>query len=213
VDGEEEVAIVTQPPKWWAALLSGLGVRPAVADDWADVFSSVMGRTNWSSTDDLPNFLAQTLHESSYLGRLEENLNYSAERLVQVWPSRFPTFTSAQPYARNPQALADHVYGGRMGNNKPGDGWRYHGRGLIQLTGRDNYSLAERLTGMPLIRKPDLLLELVPALRASVAWWEARVPDSALHDPERVTRYVNGGALGLAERARLTQLARELLAC
>lgn len=71
---------------------------------------------------------------------VEENLNYSAKRLTEVWPSRFPSIASATPYANNPQKLANKVYGGRLGNTGPDDGWRYRGRGLVQITGRDNYA-------------------------------------------------------------------------
>jgi putative chitinase len=195
----------------WADTLTRLGVRAGVADDWAEAFASAIGDNTFSSPDDLPNFVAQVLHESGFLCRLDENLNYSAERLAQVWPNRFPSLSAAQPYARNPRALANKVYGGRLGNTSPDDGWRYHGRGLIQLTGRANYAMAQDLTGMALLDVPELLLEPEPALRASVAWWEKSVPDDALNDVRRVTRYVNGGANGLAERERLTARARSVL--
>lgn len=196
---------------FWANTLARLGVRADTADDWADVFARVMAEQPFSSDDDAPNFMAQVLHESSMLERLEESLNYSAQRLMQVWPRRFPTLDSAYPFARNPKALANKVYGGRLGNTEPGDGWRYRGRGLIQITGRDNYRLMEHVTGLPLEAEPDLLLQQEPALRASIAWWETNVPDAVLGDVARVTRVVNGGAIGLAERQRLTQLAYRIL--
>jgi putative chitinase len=196
----------------WLDVLTVMGVYPGVADDWADVFEAVIRKDTFSSPRDLPNFLAQALHESGRLTRLDENLNYSAERLRQVWPARFQTLAIAQPYARNPRALANKVYGGRLGNDLVDDGWRYHGRGLIQLTGRDNYALAQELTGLPLIDMPELLLEPEPALRASVSWWEETVPDTVMRDIGRVTRYVNGGYNGLQERRRLTQVADVALA-
>ena len=196
---------------FWANTLAAIGVQPVTADDWADTFARVMGERPFSDDRDAPNFLGQVLHESSMLERLEENLNYSAQRLTQVWPRRFPTLAAAQPFARNPRALANQVYGGRMGNDEPGDGWRYRGRGLIQITGKNNYRLMEHITGMPLLDEPDMLLEQEPALRASIAWWEENVPDSLLGDVSRVTRVVNGGQIGLNHRAQLTARAYRAL--
>lgn len=84
--------------------------------------------------------LATAHHETgARFAPVEENLNYSAKRLTQVWPTRFPTIAAAAPYANNPQKLANKVYGGRMGNTGPEDGWRYRGRSLVQITGKDNY--------------------------------------------------------------------------
>lgn len=196
---------------FWIDTLQALGVRAGTADDWADTFARVMYDTRWSDERDLPNFLGQVVHESGRLETLQENLSYSADRLMTVWPKRFPTRDSALPFARNPRALANRVYNGRMGNVGPDDGWRYRGRGLIQLTGRDNYALAESLTGLPVLSSPDLLLQQEPALRVSVAWWEAEVPDAALGDSARVTRAVNGGTHGLDERRRLTSIAARAL--
>lgn len=85
--------------------------------------------------------LATAHHETgARFAPVEENLNYSAKRLTQVWPTRFPTIAAATPYANNPEKLANKVYGGRLGNTEPGDGWRFIGRGFVQVTGRDNYS-------------------------------------------------------------------------
>ncbi|MBV9247503.1 MAG: protease, partial [Methylobacteriaceae bacterium] len=81
-------------------------------------------------------FLAQVAEETGGLRVLEEDLDYSAMRLMQVWPARFPTLATAEPYAHNPRRLADRVYGGRMGNTGPDDGWKYRGRGLLQTTGK-----------------------------------------------------------------------------
>lgn len=85
--------------------------------------------------------MATAHHETgARFAPIEENLNYSAKRLVQVWPSRFPNLAAATPYANNPQKLANKVYGGRLGNTGPDDGWRYRGRGMVQITGKDNYA-------------------------------------------------------------------------
>lgn len=196
---------------FWADTLASMGVRPDTADDWADTFARVMDERPFSSDDDLPNFLGQVLHESGMLERIEENLNYSAQRLMQVWPRRFHTLDLAKRYARMPQLLANHVYGGRMGNTAWNDGWKYRGRGLIQITGRNNYTLMENITGLPLVDEPDLLLQQEPALRASIAWWETNVPDALLGDVARVTRVVNGGTIGLEHRRELTRRAYRAL--
>lgn len=126
-------------------------------------------------------FLAQTGHESAQFTRLVENLNYSAQGLAIQWVSRFaidPNATPPQPntlalqVARQPQAIANAAYGDRMGNTLPGDGWRYRGRGLIQLTGKDNYRLCGQAIGLPLIDEPDLLLEPGPAAMAAGWYWD-----------------------------------------
>ena len=196
----------------WFELLTRMGVREMVADDWADAFARVMSELRWSDPDDVPNFLAQTIHESDRLSRMEENLFYSAQRLTVVWPKRFPTLASATPFARNPRALANKVYGGRLGNVGPDDGFAYRGRGLIQITGKHNYQMVQDITGLPVVEFPDLLFEQEPAIRASAAWWEASVSDAILQDIEAVSRRVNGGTHGLAERRRLTGIARQAMA-
>lgn len=197
----------------WYDILVASQVKPLVALRWADVFASVVKPTSFSQGDaELASFLGQILHESAGLTQFGENLSYSAERLTQVWPSRFPTLESAQPYARNPEALANKVYGGRMGNIYIGDGWRFRGRGPIQLTGRDNYRAVGDLMGQDLTSLPELLEQPRYALESAIAWWEDRIPDSMVGDTERVTRRVNGGLTGLADRERLTDLAEGALA-
>ena len=100
-------------------------------------------------------FLAQTAHESQNFTRLVENLNYSAKRLTQVWPKRFPTLDKAQPYANNPEKLANFTYANRNGNGSEasGDGWKYRGRGFIQITGRANYKACSDGLGADFIDK------------------------------------------------------------
>ena len=193
--------------QWRAALLQ-LGVITMAADEWAPVFADNMPRMGRRA---LAHFVAQVLHESGGLGRLVENLNYSAERLCAVWPKRFPNPDRARPYARNPEGLANYVYGGRMGNIDPGDGWRYRGRGLIQITGRDNYALVQELTGLQTLDDPDLLCEPGPALLSALAWWGESVPDAENLSVEQVTRRVNGGTNGLDDRRRLFERALRVL--
>lgn len=197
----------------WARILGTMGVRPLMFAKWAEVFANTVRSGTFSAGDkDLKAFLPQIIHESQGMTRLVENLSYSSERLMVVWPSRFPTWASTVPYARNPEALANHVYGRRLGNTSPGDGWKYRGRSFIMTTGFDNYARVGDLIGQDLTIMPELLEQPHFALEAAIAWWEDKIPDSMLGDPEKVTRRVNGGLIGLAEREELTDLAQEALA-
>ena len=146
-------------------------------------------------------FLAQLSVESARLTRLEENLKYSAERLVAVWPARFKSVADALPYANNSEALANKVYAGRMGNAAPGDGYRYRGRGFIQLTGKANYKAFATASGVDVVANPDLLLE--PELAAeSAAWlWQSNGCNELADAGElvRISKRVNGGTHALPE--------------
>lgn len=151
-------------------------------------------------------FLAQLLHESACLRAWEESLYYrDATRLVSVWPKRFPTPAAAAPYVRNPEALANYVYGGRMGNTAPGDGWKYRGRGLIQLTGRYNYEKYALLTGIPLAAQPELAASAAHALEIAACFWtQNRLNELADTDLiVKITRAINGGEHGLQSRRSL----------
>lgn len=185
-----------------------------MADQWAPIFARHVQAEAFSvGNRELDDFLGQVLHETARLENLEENLNYRPARLCQVWPSRFPGIAAAMPYAYNPEALAEKVYGGRedLGNIEPGDGAKFIGRGIPMITGRANYALLEGLTGEPLVDYPVLLTNPDIALRCAVLWWEKRVPDSAIDTIERVTRAVNGGQIGLEDRRWLTAKAEEML--
>lgn len=165
-------------------------------------------------------FLAQVGHESGQLRSLVENLNYSAEALVRTWPSRF-TAQTAGAYARQPEKIANRVYAGRMGNGpeSSGDGWRYRGRGLIQLTGRDNHRAAGLALGLPLVDQPELLEQAEHAAQ-SAAWWWAKHGMNELADAGRIQdigSVINTGQPGrvphgAAERKALYDLALKVLA-
>jgi putative chitinase len=199
----------------WLEILLGLGVRAKVAQSWATAFAVVIGPDTFSKGDaELPAFLGQILHESKGLERMEEDLYYSTpDRLMQVWPTRFKTVGDCLPYLRSPEALANRVYGGRLGNTMPGDGWRYRGSGLIQVTGGDNFRAVQKSTGIPVYDRPELLRQATPeCLRCCIAWWEGNVPDSAISSVRDVTKAVNPALLGLADRERLTGAAETRLA-
>ena len=150
----------------------------------------------------LAHFMAQVLHESGGLTLLVENMNYRAERIVQVWPSRFSSVAAARPYAHNPEKLANKVYGGRMGNTRPGDGWRFIGRGLMQTTGRESYEKFGRALGVDLAGNPELVTDPAWALHIPAEEWKAS-GCNAFADADnlrRVTRAINGGLIGLSSR-------------
>lgn len=182
---------------------------------WAPIFAAVIvdGAFNKGDTE-LDDFLGQVLHESTFLQKLEEGLIYSTPgRLMAVWPTRFKTLEAELPYIRQPEALANYVYGGRMGNKEAGDGWRNRGSGLIQITGADNLRAVQKVTGIPVFDNPDLLRQpTAENLRVCVAWWEGNIPDAAIGNVLRVTQLVNGGTNGLPDREFLTKLAQEALA-
>lgn len=157
-------------------------------------------------------FIAQVAAETGGLRSLEENLNYSAKRLTEVWPGRYPTLAAAQPYAHNPEALANHTYGGRNGNREPGDGWKYRGRGLKMLTGRGLYEEAERATGIPLVEHPELAAQFPETLQIACWYWSSRRLNqyADIDDAEMVTRGVNGGLIGFAERLRYLSIMKSI---
>ncbi len=199
-------------PEWYEILVR-CQVKPTTAVIWSEIFAAVIDERTFSAGDDeIDDFLGQVLHESTMLERLEENLNYSAERMMQVWPTRFPTLAAAAPYAHNPEALANHVYGGRLGNVNPGDGWRNRGSGLLQVTGADNLRALQKITGIPVYDRPELLRSATcEALRVVILWWEGHVPDEIMGNVVKVTRKVTGGETGLARRERLTEEAGRAL--
>jgi putative chitinase len=147
-------------------------------------------------------FIGQCAHESNNFRVLEENLHYSASALMRVWPSRFPDINTAEKYANNPEKIANKVYAGRMGNTEEGDGWKYHGRGLIQLTGRENYANCGSNLGVDLVGDPNRLLDPAYAVLSAAWFWNKKglntLADS--QDYETMTKRINGGILGLEDR-------------
>lgn len=152
--------------------------------------------------------LGQVAHESAGLRLVEENLNYSVKTMMRVWPSRFPTVESAEPYARNPKALADHVYGGRMMNE--GEGYKYRGRGFLQLTGRRNYLLFSEDMNLPeVLDDPDIVAEEY-AFETALWYFKTNglfeIADKGVDDDtiKVISKRVNGGYVGLDDRRMYT---------
>lgn len=194
-------------------LLSELGVSRSDAEPFLSALNTVLPQHGIDSGLRVAHFLAQVLHESSRMRRVEENLNYSAERLLAVFPRYFSP-SAAAACARDPERIACRVYGGRMGNGSEasGDGYRYRGRGLIQLTGRDNYRAFSRWIGTDLVAEPDLVAGPYAVHSAVFYWVRTGLNDLAdLDDIKRITLKINGGYHGLADRVDLLQRAKRLL--
>ena len=157
----------------------------------------------------LAHFLAQCGHESGGFKLTQENLNYSAKGLNGIFKKYFPTLESAVPYERKPEKIANKVYGGRMGNGTEasGEGWKFHGRGFIQLTGKENYTAFTKSIGEDCIANPDLVASKYAL--ASAAWFFNKnglhkMADGGANDTTvtSITKRVNGGTIGLPDRIK-----------
>ena len=169
---------------------------------WLESLTAAFQRFDISTPERQAAFIGQCAHESGNFKTLQENLNYSAKGLNATWPSRFPSEEAAQPFHRNPEKIANKVYSGRMGNTEEGDGWKYRGRGLIQLTGKDNYRLASDALGVDLVGNPDLVLSKEYAALTAAWYWNKRGlnKEADAKDFTGMTKKINGGTIGLADR-------------
>jgi putative chitinase len=198
-------------------LLHEMGVSTTDAEQYIDQFEEVLPRYGVSaSRQRLAHFFAQILHESGGLRFDMENLNYSSDGLLKVFPKYFKTRADADAYARQPQKIASRVYAGRMGNGDEasGDGWKYRGRGLIQLTGKDNYRAFAAWVGDPrVVDEPDLVASEY-AVHSAVFFWDSRGLNTLADSDDVVglTKKINGGTNGLAHRRELLNKANGLLA-
>jgi putative chitinase len=147
-------------------------------------------------------FMGQCAHESGNFKTLQENLNYSAEGLMKTWSSRFPTKEIADQYARNPAKIAGKVYNGRLGNTSEEEASKFLGRGLIQLTGKENYANCGSGIGVDLLSDPTLLLDPRYAALSAGWFWNKKCLNSLADasDLETMTKRINGGLIGLEDR-------------
>ena len=147
-------------------------------------------------------FIGQCAHESGNFKTLQENLNYSAEGLMKTWPSRFPTKEIASQYARQPAKIAGKVYNGRLGNTSEEEASKFLGRGLIQLTGKENYERCGASISVDLVNNPDLLLDPKYAALSAGWFWNKKglneLADAQEHG--QITKRINGGLIGLDDR-------------
>jgi putative chitinase len=182
---------------------------------WVDPLNATFQRFGILTPRQQAAFIGQCGHECGNFRILEENLNYRAETLMKIWPKRFPSLEIANQYARQPKKIANKVYADRMGNRDEasGDGYRFRGRGCIQLTGSANYFHAGQALGVDLIMEPDLVATpQFAALTAGLFWSTQKL--NALADAGNnlaITKKINGGTIGLNDRILHTNQALALL--
>jgi putative chitinase len=173
-----------------------------IGQEWLEPLNATFAKYDITTPIRQAAFIGQCAHESNNFKVLQENLNYSAEGLMKTWPSRFPTIEIANQYARQPAKIAGKVYNGRMGNTSEEEASKYFGRGVIQLTGRDNYDRCGKALGIDLINQPQLLVN--PNYAAlSAGWLWNKTGLNALADAkdyDTMTKRINGGLLGLDDR-------------
>jgi putative chitinase len=186
-----------------------------IGAEWADALNETFSRFNLTSNNQKAMFIGQCSHECGNFRILEENLNYKAATLMKLWPKRFPTQEIANAYDRNPKKIANMVYSSRMGNRdeSSGDGYRFRGRGCIQLTGHANYFHASKALGVDFVADPDLVA--TPRFAALSGGWfwathNCNAPADAL-DYTKVTKIINGGTIGLDDRIKHVQHALSVL--
>ena len=183
-------------------------------EHWCEALNKILPDYDISTPARIAAFVAQTAHESGGYTALHENLNYQAASLCRVWPSHFNA-GNADQYAHNPERIANRAYSGRMGNGDEasGDGWRFCGRGLIQLTGKSNYQAFADSVQMSIDDVPAYLQTFEGAIQSACFFWENTnlnaVADTG--DIEHMTKIINGGTLGLEDRTARYNHALQVL--
>ena len=186
-----------------------------IGEQWVDALNDTFQRFNILTPIQQASFIGQCGHECGQFKVLEENLNYRAETLMKLWKSRFPTIEVANEYARNPKKIANKVYASRMGNRDEasGDGYRFRGRGCIQLTGHANYFHAGQACSEDFVMNPDLVATpKYAAMTAGWFWSTHKLNQYAdTRDFLMMTKKINGGTIGLDDRIKHINHALDIL--
>ena len=187
-------------------------------DQWYDALVDILPKYHITTEARVAGFIAQCAHESGNFMTLEENLNYREETLLKIFGRYFgPGKRDAKEYAKNPEKIANYVYmdefrSSKMGNTQPGDGWRFRGRGLKQLTGRENYTNFGKTVGMTAEQAADYVATEKGAIESACWFWNAKklneVADTG--DVVKMTKIINGGDIGLADRQDRYKKAMEV---
>jgi len=197
-------------------------VKPERAVVMAGLLNKICPKYGIDTKGEFHEFLGQLLHESGEFRAKTENMNYSAQRLRMVWPKRFPSLEFAQKYAFKPVELANYVYGGRMGNNRQGDGWRFRGGCFMGVTGKETYTLYTNYVNQR-DRTTLNVGQVVDLIRTSDEWaldascWVFSVrlelnDEAAADKQDLITLRINGGYIGKQSRDEYTALAKKTIA-
>lgn len=172
---------------------------------WVDPINATFERFGISTREQQAMFLAQVGHESARLATTKENLNYSVDGLLTYFKKYFNGTSQAAQYARKPQAIGSRVYANRMGNGDEasGDGYKYRGRGLIQVTGKNNYTACGAVLGLDLVTSPELLESSMNAALSAGWFWNTNGLNALSGNIVAATRRINGGTNGLDDRKAL----------
>jgi putative chitinase len=183
-------------------------------DHWYNALAQACPDYDINTPQRLAAFLAQCGHESGGFTAIKENLNYKAESLCRVWP-RYFNAGNANDYAHNQEKIANRAYGGRMGNGDEasGDGYRFCGRGLIQLTGRSNYQAFADSIQEDINNLPDYLATFEGCVQSACWFWEANNLNkwADAGNIEQMTKIINGGTLGIEDRTARYKKALQIL--
>ena len=185
------------------------------SEHWHEALCKILPDYDINTLERVACFLGQTMVESAGYTAIIENLNYRPETLMKVWPHYFPTMEVAQQYAHHPEQIANRAYANRMGNGpeESGDGWKFCGRGLIQLTGKSNYEKFAESIDTPLEDVPEFLTTFEGCVQSACWFWEANNLNALADNGDvlGLTKKINGGTLGLAERQQHTANAHQVL--
>jgi putative chitinase len=182
-----------------------------IGQQWVTALNDTFSQFGILTPNQQAAFIGQCGHECGHFRILEENLNYRAATLMKLWPKRFPTLEIANAYAGNPKKIANMVYANRMGNRdeSSGDGYRFRGRGCIQLTGHANYFHAGKALGVDFVMEPDLVATPKYAAMTAGWYWSTHGCNeiAEAQDWVKLTKKINGGTIGLEDRIKHTKEA------
>lgn len=175
-----------------------------IGAEWVNPLNETFDRFKIDTLEEQACFIGQFSYESNHFKSLEENLNYRPETLMQLWPKRFPTMEEAMKYAHKPELIANHIYSNRMGNRDEasGDGWRFRGSAICQLTGHDNFWHAGQALGVDLVKNPDIARTPQYAALIGGWFWSTHGCNQLAQQKNynALTERINGGLFGAEQR-------------